>query len=146
MLVPSVFTNNFIDDFFNDAFDHQTSSLFHASGNTLMSADVKEFDDRYVMELELPGFKKEDIHADLKDGYLTVTAERIENNDQKDEKSGKYIRRERYSGTIERTFYVGEDVKQEDIKAGFNNGILSITVPKVEEQPKVEEARHIMIE
>ncbi|HUM83932.1 MAG TPA: Hsp20/alpha crystallin family protein [Lachnospiraceae bacterium] len=146
MLVPSVFTNNFIDDFFNDVFDRQTPDMFHATGSSLMSTDVKEFDDHYDMELELPGFKKEDIHADLKDGYLTIKAERSENKDEKDEKTGKYIRRERYSGQIERTFYVGGDVTEADIKAGFENGILKVSVPKKEANPKVEEAKHIMIE
>ena len=142
MLVPSLFTENFVNDFFNGAFD-RTPSLFHASGSSLMSADVKEFKDHYEMALELPGYQKEDVNASLKDGYLTIEAKREESSDQED---GHYIRRERYVGTLTRTFFVGEDVKQEDIKAKFENGILSIHVPKVDYKPEIEEARNIVIE
>jgi HSP20 family molecular chaperone IbpA len=111
----------------------------------MMHTDVREFKDRYEMGLELPGCRKEDIQADLNNGYLTITASHNENNDEKD-KEGKYIRRERYSGKCTRTFYVGEDVRQEDIKAGFENGILKVTIPKVEAKPEVEESKHIPIE
>ena len=144
MLVPSLFTENFVNDFFNGAFD-RTPSLFHASGSSLMSADVVEYKDHYEMALELPGYNKENVTASLKDGYLTIEARREANNDQQDNE-GHYIRRERFSGTLTRTFYVGEDVKQEDIKAKFENGVLTINVPKVEYKPEIEEARNIMIE
>lgn len=144
MLVPSLFTDNFVNDFFNGAFD-RTPSLFHTSGSSLMSADVKEFKDHYELELELPGYKKEDVTASLKEGYLTIEGKREESTDDKDEQ-GHYIRRERYVGTLTRSFYVGEDVKHEDIKAKFENGVLSVSVPKVDYKPEIETSRNIMID
>lgn len=110
-----------------------------------MNADVQEFDNHYQLELELPGYQKEDIQAELNDGYLTIKAEHNESKDEKD-KDGKYIRRERYSGHVQRSFYVGEEVQQEDIHAGFENGILKLTIPKVESKPAVEEKKYIAIE
>ena len=147
MLVPSLFTENFVNDFFNGAFDRstRTPSLFHASGSSLMSADIIEYKDHYEMELELPGYKKENVSASLKEGYLTIEAQREASNDQTEDE-GHYIRRERFAGTLTRTFYVGEDVKQEDIKARFENGVLMLNVPKVDYKPEIEEARSIMIE
>ena len=104
-----------------------------------MRTDVKENKTGYELEIELPGVKKEDVKAELKDGYLTVTA----STDSKEEKQdGKYIRKERYSGTTSRSFYVGEDITEEDIKAKFENGILKVLVPKKEEQPKEELYRY----
>lgn len=144
MLVPSLFTDNFVNDFFNGAFD-RTPALFKATGSSSMSADVKEFKDHYEMALELPGYDKQDVTASLKDGYLTIEAKREEKQDQEDD-GGRYIRRERFVGTLTRAFYVGEDVKQEDIKAKFENGVLDICVPKVDYKPEIEEARHIVIE
>ena len=144
MLVPSLFTDNFVNDFFNGAFD-RTPSMFHATGSSLMSADVKEFKDHYELGLELPGYKKEDVTASLKDGYLTIEAKREANNDAQDD-DGRYIRRERYVGTLTRSFYVGEAVKQEEIKAKFDNGVLDISVPKVDYKPEIETARNITIE
>ena len=144
MLVPSLFTDNFVNDFFNDAFD-RTPPMFKASGSTIMSADIKEFKDHYELELELPGYKKEDVTASLKEGYLTIEAKR-ESDSSTDENEGRYIRRERFVGTLTRSFYVGEDVKQEDIKAKFENGVLDINVPKVQYVPEVETARNITIE
>ena len=93
----------------------------------------------------MPGFNKEDLKAELKEGYLTISASTNKDNGEKDE-NGKYIRRERYVGSCSRSFYVGEDIKQDDIKAKFENGILKISVPKKESQPKVEEDKHIAIE
>ena len=144
MLVPSLFTDNFVNDFFNGAFD-RTPSMFHATGSSLMSADVKEFKDHYELGLELPGYKKEDVTASLKDGYLTIEAKSEANNDAQDD-DGRYIRRERYVGTLTRSFYVGEAVKQEEIKAKFDNGVLDISVPKVDYKPEIETARNITIE
>ena len=144
MLVPSLFTDNFVNDFFNGAFD-RTPSMFHATGSSLMNADVKEYKDHYELGLELPGYKKEDIVASLKDGYLTIEAKRESKVDEEG-KEGHYIRRERYVGTLTRTFFVGEDVKQEDIKAKFDNGVLDICVPKVEHKPEIETAKSISID
>lgn len=144
MLVPSLFTDNFVNDFFNGAFD-RTPSMFHTSGSSLMSADVKEYKDHYELALELPGYEKENVTASLKDGYLTVEAKREEKVDS-EENVGRYIRRERYVGTLTRSFYVGNDVHIEDIKAKFQNGVLDIEIPKVDYKPEIETARSITID
>ena len=144
MLVPSIFENNFTDNFFDDMFrfpfDHMSNSDVSS-----MSTDVQEFDDRYQMELELPGYTKEDISAELRDGYLTVSAAHSDNKDEKDN-NGKYIRKERYYGTCQRSFYVGHDITEEDIHAAFKDGVLQVTILKKEEQPKVEEHHTIAID
>lgn len=141
MLMPSIFGENFMDDFFGFP-----ERYFGRSFNTnrMMQTDVAETDDGYEVTMDLPGFKKEDVKAELKNGYLTITANTNTNNDEKD-KNGKYIRRERYSGTCSRSFYVGENVTQEDIKARFENGTLKLDIPK-KEKPKVEESKCISIE
>lgn len=147
MLVPSIFSKNFVDDLFDDAFPfgRNLNYRFPQAGTTAMNADVQEFEDRYQLELELPGMKKEDIRAELKDGYLVINAKHETSNEEKDEK-GKYIRKERYYGSYQRSFYVGNGVKQEDIKASFENGILMLTIPKQEDKPEVEEKHFIEIE
>jgi HSP20 family molecular chaperone IbpA len=116
-----------------------------ANTNGLMQTDVEEKDNGYEITMNLPGFKKEDVKGEIKDGYLTVTASTNTNNDEKD-KDGKFIRRERYSGTCSRSFYVGEDVTENDIKAKFKDGVLKVTVPKKEAKPAVEESKYIAIE
>ena len=145
MLVPSIFRSNLTDDLFNDIFNMPFGFQGLDNANSLMNADVKELDRGYEMELELPGYKKEDISAELKEGYLTIQAERKEDNEEKDEK-GKYIRRERYYGQCQRSFYVGEDLKQEDIHAVFKDGVLKLEIPKVEVKPVIEQKQTIMIE
>ncbi len=145
MLVPSLFTDRFMNDFFNDTFDY-TPNLFHSTGSTQMSADVKDCKDHYELSLELPGYAKEDVTASLKDGYLTIDAQRTTETKDGEKDDSRYIRRERFTGKIQRTFYVGDAVKQEDIKAKFENGVLEITVPKITEQPAIEEAKTIAIE
>ncbi len=144
MLAPSYVRRNFVDDmfdnFFNDRFSRPTRPAFAP-----MKTDVKETDTGYEIDMELPGFAKEDVKAQLKDGYLTVTAEHTENKEEKDENS-RYLRRERYTGRYQRTFYVGEDVTEEDIKAGFQDGVLNITVPKKEALPQQEVEKYITIE
>ena len=111
----------------------------------LMKTDVKDAGDHYELEMEMPGVEKENIKAELKDGYLTVTAQQNTNKDEKD-KQGNYIRRERYSGSCQRSFYVGKDITEEDIKAQFRHGMLTLFVPKKEAKPVVEEKKHITIE
>ena len=111
----------------------------------VMPTDVKETETGYELAINLPGYKKEDVKAELKDGYMTITATTKKNNDQKNEE-GRYIRRERYVGSCSRTFYVGEAVTEEDIHAKFEDGILTITVPKKELQPQVEEKKFISIQ
>ncbi|MFT3985893.1 MAG: Hsp20/alpha crystallin family protein [Lachnospiraceae bacterium] len=144
MLAPSIFRDNFVDDFFNDMVFAPFGYGQRGKKAIGMSADVQEFEDRFQVDLELPGFQKEDIQAELKDGYLTITASHSESNEEKNKK-GEFIRRERYTGECSRSFYVGENVTQEDISAGFENGILKLSIPKKEAVPKVEERKLIEI-
>ena len=140
MLMPSIFTNTYFNDFFEDPFkslDYNTAGL--------MTTDVKDTKDGYEMTMNLPGVKKEDIQAELKDGYLTINAVSNSNKDEKD-KDGKYIRKERYSGSCTRTFYVGDSVKQDDIKAKFEDGTLNLPIPKETAKPAVEEKKYVSIE
>ena len=138
MLMPSIFGESFLNDFM-EPFETSNNS------STFMNTDVEENEKGYMITMDIPGVHKEDVHAELKDGYLTVEATSHSNNDEKDEK-GNYIRRERYYGTANRSFYVGSGVTQEDIKAKFENGILSLSVPKPVEQKKVETSKRIAIE
>ena len=145
MLMPSIFGENLIDDFFG--FDHPYRGYQKVNTTELMNTDVREHDTGYELDISLPGYKKEDIRAELKDGYLTISAKTSRNNDQKDEKTGKYIRRERYCGSCSRSFYVGEDVKQEEIKARYEDGVLKLSVPKKDvKKPEAEEQKFIAIE
>ena len=146
MLRPSVFTrNNLFDDFFNDDFFAPTPARHANGGAAIMHTDIRETDTDYIIDMELPGFKKEDVEAELKDGYLTVRAEHNTENDEKN-KEGHYIRKERYYGNFARSFYVGEAVTQDDIKAAYKDGILTLDVPKKEKEEKVEEKKLISIE
>ena len=146
MLMPSIFGENLFDDFFDD-FVRPTKRVvrYNTPSTTIMKTDVKETEGSYELDIDLPGYKKEDVKAELKDGYLTISAATNTSNDQKDE-NGKYIRRERYYGNCSRSFYVGENITQEDIKARFEDGILKIVVPKKETKPAVEEKKYISIE
>jgi len=144
MLFPSIFEDNFVDDLFNEAF--KMPRLFNTGvSNTHMKADIKEYDDKYELSIELPGYEKKNLSAELKDGYLTLTAKKLDSKEEKDD-NGKYIRRECFSGQCQRSFYVGEEVKKEDIKAKFENGILKMEVPKVKPKEVVDEAKYIDIE
>lgn len=140
MLMPSIFGENFMDDFFGVPERTYTRS----AQNTLMKTDVVENKDGFDVSIDLPGFKKEDVKGEVKDGYLIITASMNQNKDEKN-KDGKYIRKERYSGTCQRSFYVGEDITQEDIKAKFENGVLKLEIPKKEAKPEVKEAKYISI-
>ena len=146
MLYPSIFRNDLFDDIFDDFMKPvapQRANYFNQSA--VMKTDIKEYENSYELDVELPGIKKENVSVELKDGALEIKVTSQVENDDKDEK-GKYLRRERFYGSCSRSFYVGEDVKQEDIKAKFENGILAITVPKIVEQPKVEQKQYISIE
>ena len=112
---------------------------------TLMRTDVKDDGVNYLMEMDLPGYQKEDIRAELKDGYLTISAAHNDSKDEKD-KDGKLIRQERYSGSCKRTFYVGEHLRHEDIKAAFENGVLKLQFPKEAPKPVEEAPKFIQIE
>lgn len=138
MLMPSIFGENLLDDFFGRSFN--SSSTFD-----MMKTDIKDTEQGYEITVNLPGIKKEDVKAQLKDGYLTISTTTDSSKDEKDSK-GRYIRRERYTGSCSRSFYVGEAVTQEDIKARFEDGTLKMLVPKKEAVPEVEEKKYIAIE
>ena len=138
MYMPSIFGERFLDDFWGDSFGGYQM-------NNLMNTDVKDTEQGYELTMDMPGFKKEDIKADLENGYLTIHAEKNSSQDETDE-DGRYIRRERYSGSCSRSFYVGEDVTKEDIKAKFEDGTLKLFVPKMEAKPAVEQKKFIAIE
>lgn len=141
MLLANRNFNNLFDDMFNDPF---FSRPFENSSSQIMKTDIHEKDGNYFIEMDLPGFAKEDIKADLKDGYLTISASKDETKEEKDEK-GNCIRKERYTGSCNRSFYVGGQITQDDIKAAFKDGVLCLQVPK--EVPKaIEEAKLITIE
>ena len=142
MLLANRNFNNLFDDMFSDPFF--TRSYDHTSSQ-IMKTDIHEKDGNYLVEMELPGYAKEDIKADLKDGYLTITASRNETKEEHDSK-GKCIRKERYTGSCNRSFYVGKELTQDDIKAAFSDGILRLSIPK--EVPKAieEQPRYIAIE
>ena len=128
---------NLIDDMFNDPF---FTTSYDRTSTQIMKTDIHEKDGNYMIAMELPGYAKEDIKADLNDGYLTITAHKNETKEEKDAK-GKCIHKERYTGTCNRSFYVGDEISQEDIKAAFKDGVLHLTFPKEvqrqEEQPKL---------
>ena len=146
MLMPSIFGESLFDDWFDDlARPVKNVARYSVPTAAVMRTDVKENEAGYELDIDLPGYKKEDVQAQLKDGYLTITASTKTNDDQKDD-SGKYIRRERYYGTCSRSFYVGDDIEQDDIKAKFEDGILKVAVPKKDAKPKVEENKFITIE
>ena len=121
------------------------NSLSNYRTNDLMKTDIKDTDNAYELTIDMPGIKKEDIKAELKDGYLTVNATSGYSNDDKDS-NGKYIRRERHYGSCSRSFYVGNAITQDDIKASFENGTLKLVIPKKEDKPAIENKNYIRIE
>ena len=121
-------------------------ALYGKHAKNMMKTDVRETDDSYEVDMDLPGFKKDEVKVQLADGYLTIEAAKGLDKDEKDKKSGKYIRRERYAGSMSRSFYVGEGVTQEDIHAKYEHGVLKLSIPKKEEQKKVEKSNYIAIE
>ncbi len=158
MLTPSIFGESLFDDWMDDFpfgkdFEKEfEKSMFPAKNplygkhaKNLMKTDVRETDDAYEVDIDLPGFKKDEVTAQLKDGYITISASKGLDKDEKDKKSGKYIRKERYAGSMSRSFYVGEDVTQDEISAKFENGILQLKVPK-KANKAVEGKNYIAIE
>lgn len=147
MLMPSIFGENLFDDIFDgDFFTPAAGSNRYSNANTaVMKTDVRENQDSFDIDIDLPGYKKDDVKAELKDGYMTITAEKNDSNEEKDKK-GNYIRRERFYGTCSRSFYVGDDVTEEDIKAKFEDGILKINVPKKEKKEEIPQKKYICIE
>ena len=137
MMMPR---NNFGFDLFDEMFKDPFFSR-RENQNAVMKTDIREKDGDYLMDIDLPGFSKDDISAELHDGYMTVTAKKEESNDEKDDK-GNYIHRERYSGSCSRRFYVG-DISEADIKASFKDGTLHLEIPK-EEPKKLEEQKKLI--
>ncbi len=138
MLMPRRNDFDLWDDIFNDPFFTSKPTVKN------MKTDIIEKDDAYQVDIDLPGFDKKDLKISVEDGYLTVTAKKEETNEEK--KNGSYIRSERYSGEWSRTFYVGEEYEEEDIKASFKNGILSLDIPKKEEKKEISEKKYIEID
>ena len=153
MLMPSIFGEDMFDDFMRDFpfFDENAGNkiekkLYGRHAKNMMKTDIKEQEDGYELEMDLPGFTKDEITAELKDGYLTISASKGLDKDEQEKETGKYIRRERYAGACQRSFYVGENITEQDIKAEFKHGILKLFVPKKEAQPKVENKKYVAIE
>ena len=133
-MLPGFFGENLFDDLFTDPFDmlmpvRGNDPLYGQHARNLMKTDVRELPDTYEVDVDLPGFKKDEITIDLKNGYLTIGASKGLDKDRSDE-NGKYLRRERYAGVCSRSFYVGENVRPEDISAKYEDGILRLSVPK----------------
>ena len=157
MMTPSIFGENLFDDFFDDLFDFPMlddkamqkaqKKLYGRHAANMMKTDVQEHDDHYEVDIDLPGFKKDELSLELRDGYLVITAAKGLDKDEKEKKTGKFVRRERYAGSMSRSFYIGEDIKEEDIHAKYEGGVLKLNVPKPgEKQPQVEEKKLIAIE
>ena len=148
MFTPSIFGENLFDEFDNwmDASFHDVDkALYGKHAKNMMKTDVRETDDSYEVDIDLPGFKKDEVNAQLHDGYITISAAKGLDKDEKDKKTGKYIRRERYAGSMMRSFYVGDEIKQEDIHAKFENGILQLSIPK-KEAKAIAQNNYIAIE
>ena len=143
--MPSIFGENlFNDDWMNFGFPEVDKALYGKHAGNVMKTDVKETETCYEVDIDLPGFKKDEINAKLDNGYLTISAAKGLDKDEQD-KNGKYIRRERYAGSMSRSFYVGEGVTEEDIKAKYEDGILRLVVPK-KDAKAVENKKYIAIE
>ena len=152
MMMPSIFSENLFDDFFDNGFGmfpampamNASNALYGKHARNIMKTDVRETDNTYELDIDLPGFKKDEIKLDLKDGYLSISASKGLDKDEKD-KQGRYIRQERYAGACSRSFYVGETVEPKDISAKFEDGILKISMPKAQKKA-LPENNVIMIE
>ena len=153
MLMPGIFGENLFDDFFDDfpfyddkEMRNAQKKLYGRRAGRLMKTDIKETDGGYQLMIDLPGFKKDEVKVSLEDGYLTISAEKGLDKDEKEKKHGHYIRRERYTGACARSFYVGSDVTREDIKGEFRHGILKLDIPKKDAALAVNDNKYITIE
>ena len=146
MLLPSIFGESLFDDMFDfdKEMNHMNRALYGKHSRNMMKTDVRETENSYELDIDLPGFKKDEINVQLDNGYLSISAAKGLDKDE-EKKNSKYIRRERYAGAMSRTFYVGDNLTQQDIKAKFENGILKISVPKKDVQ-QVAQNNHIAIE
>jgi HSP20 family protein len=142
MLFPSIFNENLMSDWFDDGFDKAFLSgrdpLYGKNAARVMKTDVRDCDDHYEIDVDLPGFKKDEITVQLKNGYLNIAAVKDLDKDEMDKKTGKMIRQERYSGSAARSFYVGSAVKQEDVHAKYENGVLTLSIPKKEAEKNID--------
>ena len=147
MLMPSIFGENLFDDDWFD-FDRdfwgKQNPLYGKNAKNIMKTDIREHDTGYELDVDLPGFKKDEINIELENGYLTISAAKGLDKDEQDKK-GKYIRKERYAGAMQRSFYVGDAVTEEDVKAKFEDGILKLSIPK-KDAKEVETKKTIAIE
>ena len=144
MLMPSIFGENLFDDWMDFPLSRMYGNRANGNVNGIMRTDIRETADGFELDVDLPGFRKEDLKLELKDGYLTIQAEKNSDQNEKDQE-GRYVRRERYYGSMPRRFYVGEALTEEDIRARFQDGILKLSLPK--DKPKqVEQKRYIPIE
>ena len=165
MMRPSIYGENLFDDFFEDDFFWDDSwekelnrrmnqlskaskknPLFGKNAQNLMKTDVRELEDHYEVDVDLPGFKKDEVNAVLDNGYITISASKGLDKSETDKKTGKFLRQERYAGALSRSFYVGDEYEQSEIGARFENGILSLNIPKKENAKKVENTNRILIE
>ena len=148
MMLPSIFGEDLFDEMmdfpFEDDFFGKRNPLYGKQAKNMMKTDVKEHENGYEVDIDLPGFKKDELNLDLTDGYLTISASKGLDKDEEDKK-GKYIRKERYAGSMSRSFYVGDGITEEDIKAKYENGILKLSIPK-KEAKAVDQKKHIAIE
>ena len=144
MLMPSIFGENLFDDWMDFSFPDIDKALYGKHAKNEMKTDVRETEDGYELDIDLPGFKKDEVTAQLDNGYLTIQASKGLDKEQKDKK-GKYIRKERYAGSMSRSFYVGDAITEEDVHAKYEDGILKLSVPK-KEAKAVEQTKHIDIE
>ena len=145
MLMPSIFGENlFNDDWMNFGFPEVEKALYGKHASHEMKTDVRETDSGYEVDIDLPGFKKDEINIQLDNGYLSISAAKGLDKDEQD-KEGKYIRKERYAGSMSRSFYVGNAITQDDIKAKYESGILRLSVPK-KAAVEIESAKRIAIE
>ena len=145
-MMPSIFGENLFDEFFNEPFAMMTpqghNPLYGKRAKNLMKTDVRETENSYELDIDLPGFKKDEISIELKEGCLNISAAKGLDKEESD-KEGKYIRQERYAGSCSRSFYVGDDISEDDISAKFENGILKVTVPK-KQLPAPEETKKVI--
>lgn len=148
MMLPSIFGEDLFDEMmdfpFEDDFFGKRNPLYGKKAKNMMKTDVKEHETGYEVDIDLPGFKKDELNLDLTDGYLTISASKGLDKDEEDKK-GKYIRKERYAGSMSRSFYVGDDISEDDIHGKFENGILKLDVPK-KEAKAVETKKRVQIE
>lgn len=153
MLRPGIFGENLFEDWMDFPFGRELerelfpvrNSLYGKNAKNMMQTDIRDLEDHYEIDIDLPGFKKEEVNAELRDGYITISAAKGLEKDEKDQKTGTFIRQERYAGSMSRSFYVGGDIDQEEVHAKFEDGILQLTIPK-KETKTIAQNHYIAIE